>query len=369
MMQLRNMFLLLLVSLLSNIINANPKKALIFGITGQDGTYLTEFLLKKGYQVYGVRRRTSLTNTSRIDYMLQKSEYTDKLSISYGDLSDTSNIMALLQDTNPDEIYNLAAQSHIRVSFDLPEYTIDIDALGVLRILEAIRKTGKAKTIKFYQASTSEIFGKTPNIPQNELTFFHPRSPYAIAKLCAYWITVNYRESYNIFACNGILFNHESPIRGETFVTRKISLAIAKISLGLEDVLYLGNLDAKRDWGYAKDYIEAMWLMLQKEHPDDYVIATGETHTVREFIELAFKEINISIVWQGSGVDEIGYNAQTGAVLVKIDPQFFRPSEVDCTLGDITKASKDLNWRPKTSFQELVRIMVHEDIRILQESL
>ncbi len=365
----KSIIISLLFLVLPNSNCANSKKALIFGVTGQDGTYLSEFLLERGYEVHGVIRRSSLSNTCRIDYLLESHNYRDKFFLHYGDLMDTGNIITLVKEIDPDEIYNLAAQSHVRVSFEVPEETANVDALGVLRILDAIRKTDKIKKIKFYQASSSEMFGDVREIPQKELTPFYPRSPYAVAKLFGYWITVNYREAYGIFACNGILFNHESPIRGENFVTRKISLAVAKIHMAQQDVLYLGNLDAKRDWGYAKDYVEAMWLMLQQDHPDDYVIATGETHTVREFVELAFKEIGITIGWKGTGIDEVGFDKSTGVTLVKIDPQYFRPSEVNFLLGDSTKAKRTFKWQPSTSFEDLVKNMVHEDIRVLKNQL
>lgn len=358
---------LILLLFLPIFIVAQPKIALIFGVTGQDGTYLAEFLLKKGYEVHGVIRRSSLSNTKRIDYLSKMQLYRNKFFLHYGDLTDSSNIISLIQKIDPDEVYNLAAQSHVQVSFDTPEHTADVDAFGVLRILESIRKTEKNKKIRFYQASSSEMFGKVLETPQKETTPFHPRSPYAVAKVYGYWITVNYREAYDMFACNGILFNHESPIRGETFVTRKISLAVAKIHLGLQEILALGNLDAQRDWGHAKDYVEAMWLILQQDNPDDYVIATGQTHTVREFVELAFKEIGITLAWQGTGVEEIGYDTQTGKTLVRIDPEYFRPAEVDFLLGDATKAYKNFGWKPSMSFPELVKNMVQEDIKKLSK--
>lgn len=344
-----------------------PKKALIFGVTGQDGTYLSEFLLERGYEVHGVHRNSSLSNTVRVDYLLENLKYKDSFFLHYGDLTDAGNIVTLVEQIDPDEIYNLASQSQVRISFDMPEYTADVGGLGVLRILDAIKKTGRTKKIKFYQASTSEMFGKAQEIPQTESTPFYPRSPYGIAKLFGYWTAVNYRESYGIFACNGILFNHESPLRGETFVTRKISLAVAKKYLGMNDaVLFLGNLDARRDWGYAKDYVEAIWLIMQQDRPDDYVIATGQSHTVREFVELAFKEINITISWKGTGVDEIGFDKATGKVLVKIDPYYFRPAECDVLIGNAKKMYEALKWKPVTTFSELVTIMVQEDIKMLR---
>lgn len=345
---------------------AYQKKALIFGVTGQDGTYLSEFLLKRGYEVHGVHRNSSFSNTSRVDHFLESPEYKDKFILHYGDLTYASSLVALIRDVEPDEVYNLAAQSQVRLSFDMPEYTADVGALGVLRILEAIRRAEKTKKIKFYQASTSEMFGKAREIPQRESTPFYPRSPYGVAKLYGYWITINYRESYDMFACNGILFNHESPLRGETFVTRKISLAVAKKYLGSNEVLSLGNLDVRRDWGYAKDYVEAIWLILQQEKPDDYVIATGQAHTVREFVELAFEEIGITIGWKGTGVDEVGFDRTTGDVLVKIDSHYFRPAECDVLVGDTQKTYKTFQWQPSTSFPELVKIMVQEDIKMLQ---
>lgn len=338
------------------------KKALILGVTGQDGTYLAELLLEKEYEVHGVKRRSSSFNTQRIDH-LYHDQHTGgpKLILHYGDLADSACIAKLINELQPDEVYNLGAQSHVRVSFDIPEYTADIDALGALRILEAIKNC--PKKIKYYQASSSEMFGKVQEIPQSETTPFYPRSPYGCAKLFAYWITVNYREAYDIFAVNGILFNHESPIRGETFVTRKITRAVAHINRDEQEILYLGNLDAKRDWGYAKDYVEAMWLMMQQEKPDDYVIATGETHSVREFVELAFKEIGIEIEWQGTGLDEKGIDKKTGKIMVAIDPVYFRPTEVDLLIGDARKAKTMLNWSPKTDFKALVHLMVENDLK------
>lgn len=344
--------------------NIFSKSALIFGITGQDGAYLTELLLEKGYTVHGVIRRSSSFNTGRIDHLYHDAHEKDtQLFLHYGDLTDSSNINMLIHKIMPDEIYNLGAQSHVRVSFDVPEYTADTVALGALRILESIQSVQTTKKIKYYQASSSEMYGKVQAIPQSESTPFYPRSPYGVAKLFAYWITVNYRESYNIFACNGILFNHESPIRGETFVTRKITRAVASILNNQQEVLYLGNLDAKRDWGYAKDYVEAMWLMLQQDNPDDYVVATNETHSVREFVELAFAEVGFKIGWRGTGVDEVGYDEHTGRELIKIDSKYFRPAEVDLLIGDPAYAQAKLSWSPKTSFKELVKIMVQADLK------
>lgn len=335
------------------------KKALIYGVTGQDGHYLVEFLLEKGYEVHGVCRRSSSSNTSRIDEFLRNNS--DRFFIHLGDLSDGGNIFKLVQQIQPDEIYNLAAQSMVKDSFAIPEYTAEVNALGTLRILESIKSLGLSKKTKFYQASTSELYGLVKETPQNEETYFYPRSPYAISKLFAYWTTVNYRESYGIYACNGILFNHESPMRGETFVTRKITQAAARIKLGTQDVLYLGNLDAKRDWGYAKDYVAAMWQILQQDTPTDYVVATGETHSVREFTEHSFRELGMEIEWRGKGVDEVGFDKNTGQVLVKIDPEYFRPSEVDALLGNAKKAKSVFQWEPKTKFQDLVGIMVRAD--------
>ena len=338
--------------------------ALITGITGQDGAYLAEFLLKKGYVVHGIKRRSSLINTDRVDHLYRDPHHPNvKFHLHHGDMTDATNLIRIIQETQPDEIYNLAAQSHVQVSFETPEYTANSDALGTLRLLEALRILGLTKKTKFYQASTSELYGKVQEIPQRETTPFYPRSPYAAAKIYAYWVTVNYREAYGIFACNGILFNHESPIRGETFVTRKITRAIARMKLGMKDCLYLGNLDAKRDWGFAGDYVEAMWLMLQQETPEDFVIATGETHSVREFVELAFAHVGISIEWQGQGVEEQGIDAATRQVLVKIDPRYFRPTEVDFLLGDPTKAKEKLGWQSKITFPELVGMMVAVDLK------
>ena len=362
----RHVYALLCLSIINISFTANLKKALIFGITGQDGAYLAEFLLEKDYEVHGVKRRSSSFNTQRIDHLYNdRHNKNSKLILHYGDLADSANIAKLIHEIAPDEIYNLGAQSHVRVSFDIPEYTANIDALGTLRIVEAILNFNPK--IRFYQASSSEMFGKVMEIPQTEKTPFYPRSPYGVSKLFAYWITVNYRESYGIFACNGILFNHESPIRGETFVTRKITRAVANIHYGLQDKLYLGNLDAKRDWGYAKDYVEAMWLMLQQNSPDDYVIATGETHSVREFCELAFKEIGIEIEWQGNGVEEQGINKKTREIIIAIDPIYFRPAEVDLLIGDASYAKKMLLWHPKTDFRSLVKLMVESDLQALKK--
>lgn len=345
------------------------KKALITGITGQDGSYLAEFLLEKGYEVHGMIRRSSLINTHRIDH-LYKDPHTKNLNffLHYGDLTDSTNIIRLIQQIQPDEIYNLAAMSHVKVSFDTPEYTGNADGLGTLRFLEAIRLLGMEKKTKFYQASTSELFGKVVETPQKETTPFYPRSPYGVAKIYGYWITVNYREAYSIYASNGILFNHESPRRGETFVTRKITMAVANIKAGLQEKLYLGNIDSKRDWGFAKDYIEGMWMILQHEKADDFVLATGETHSVKEFVELAFKEVDIDIVWKGYGVDEKGYDKNTNKCLVEIDPRYFRPTEVDLLLGDPTKAKNTIGWKPKTTFKELVSMMVKSDYELVQKN-
>lgn len=344
------------------------KTALITGITGQDGAYLAEFLLDKGYEVHGIKRRSSLFNTGRIDHLYRDPhEENVKLHLHYGDLTDSTNLIRIIQEVQPDEIYNLAAQSHVKVSFETPEYTANSDALGTLRLLEAIRILGLEKKTRFYQASTSELYGKVAEIPQTEKTPFNPRSPYAAAKLYAYWITVNYREAYGMFASNGILFNHESPVRGETFVTRKITRAAARIKLGLQKKVFLGNLDAKRDWGHARDYVEAMWRILQHDEPDDFVIATGETHSVRQLAELAFKEAGFNIRWEGTGVDEKGIDAETGQTLVEVDPRYFRPTEVDLLLGDATKAKEKLGWEPRTSFKQLVREMVQEDLRLFKK--
>jgi len=333
------------------------KKALITGITGQDGSYMAEFLLKKGYEVHGIIRRASTFNTGRINHIFQDPHQIEKkLILHYGDLSDSSNISRIIEKVKPGEIYNIGAQSHVRVSFDIPEYTSNITGLGTLRILDAIKESG-IKT-KFYQASSSEMFGKAKETPQKETTPFHPRSPYGCAKVYAFWITKNYRESYKLFACNGILFNHESPRRGETFVTRKITRGLSRIKLGIEKKLYLGNLDAKRDWGYAKDYIEGMWLMLQQDEPDDYVLATGESHTVREFIEESCQLLGFDLAWQGSGLEEKGIDRKTNKVIIEIDPTYFRPSEVDLLIGDATKAKQTLGWQAKVKFKELAGLTV-----------
>lgn len=338
------------------------KTALITGITGQDGSYLSEFLLNKGYEVHGIIRRSSSYNTKRIDYLIH-SKYQDKLILHYGDMTDSNNITSLIKEIKPDEIYNLAAQSHVQVSFNTPEYTANTDALGTLRILDSVKILGLEEKTKIYQASTSELFGKVQEVPQKETTPFYPRSPYGVAKLYAYWIVKNYREAYNIFASNGILFNHESPRRGETFVTRKITLSVSNIKQGHQKKLYLGNLDAKRDWGHAKDYIECMWLILQAKKPDDYVIATGEMHTVREFCQIAFQKVGINIKWEGKGLEEKGIDMKTGNTLIEVDPKFFRPSEVEQLCGDPSKAKRELNWNPqKTSFEELIEEMVKEDL-------
>lgn len=351
------------------------KKALITGITGQDGAYLAEFLLDKGYEVHGIKRRSSLFNTDRIDHLYQDPhEKNRRLFLHYGDMTDSSSLVRVIQMVKPDEIYNLAAQSHVAVSFEEPEYTANSDGLGTLRILEAIRILGLENHTRFYQASTSELFGKVQEIPQKETTPFYPRSPYAAAKLYAYWITVNYREAYGMYACNGILFNHESPLRGETFVTRKITRALARIKLGLQDCLFLGNMDAKRDWGHAKDYIEMQWLMLQQDQADDFVIATGQQYSVREFVDIAAAEIGIKLNWEGSGLKEIGVIASVsddtaphlkpGTVIVKVDERYFRPTEVETLLGDATKAKAKLGWEPKISFNELVSEMMREDFKL-----
>jgi GDPmannose 4,6-dehydratase len=344
------------------------KKAFITGITGQDGSYLAELLLEKGYEVHGMIRRSSSFNTERIDHVYRDPHEPDtRLFLHYGDLNDASSINRLLRELHPDEIYNLGAQSHVRVSFDVPEYTAEIDALGAVRILEAIHEAGMQT--RFYQASSSELFGKVLETPQRETTPFYPRSPYACAKAYAYYITMNYRESYNIFACNGLLFNHESPRRGETFVTRKITRAAARIKLGLQERLYLGNLDAKRDWGFAGDYVEAMWRMLQADHPDDYVVATGETHSVREFAEAVFARHGMELVWEGEGEKERGIDRASGKVLIEIDPRYFRPAEVDLLLGDASKAKRELGWEPKTTFNQLVEMMTDSDLKLAQREV
>ena len=338
------------------------KKALVTGITGQDGAYLAEFLLAKGYEVHGIKRRTSLFNTDRIDHLYQDPHEQDRRFIlHHGDLTDSSSLIRIIQQVQPEEIYNLAAQSHVAVSFEEPEYTANSDALGALRILEAMRILGLANKTRFYQASTSELYGLVQEVPQSETTPFYPRSPYAVAKLYAYWITVNYREAYGMYACNGILFNHESPVRGETFVTRKITRALARIKLGLQDCLYLGNMDARRDWGHARDYVEMQWLMLQQDEPEDFVIATGVQYSVRDFVDAAAKELGIEISWSGEGVEETG--SSKGRVIVRVDPRYFRPTEVETLLGDASKAKTKLGWEPRTTFEELVSEMVREDLK------
>jgi GDPmannose 4,6-dehydratase len=344
------------------------KKALITGITGQDGSYLAEFLLQKGYEVHGIKRRASLFNTDRIDHLYQDPHTENRRFIlHHGDLTDSTSLIRLIQEIQPDEIYNLAAQSHVAVSFEEPEYTANADGLGALRLLEAIRILKLNHKTRFYQASTSELFGKVQSTPQNELTPFYPRSPYAVAKLYAHWITINYREAYDIYACNGILFNHESPVRGETFVTRKITRALARIKLGLQDCLYLGNLDALRDWGHAKDYVEMQWLMLQQASPEDFVIATGIQHSVRDFVDAAANVLGITIKWEGKGASERGLDAKTGVCLVAVDPRYYRPTEVETLLGDASKAQQKLNWCPKISFIDLVKEMVEEDLKLAQK--
>jgi GDPmannose 4,6-dehydratase len=341
----------------------NKKIALITGVTGQDGAYLAEFLLKKGYEVHGIKRRASSFNTNRVDHLYQDPHESERnFILHYGDLTDATNLIRIMQDVQPDEVYNLAAQSHVAVSFETPEYTANADALGTLRLLEAIRILGLEPKTRLYQASTSEMFGKVQEIPQKETTPFYPRSPYGAAKVYAYWIVVNYREAYGIYACNGILFNHESAIRGETFVTRKITRAVARIKLGFQDKLYLGNLDSKRDWGHARDYVEAQWLMLQQPEPDDYVIATGVQYSIRDFVNMAFAEIDVNLEWIGQGVNEKGIDAQTGIIRVEVDPRYFRPTEVDTLLGDSSKAKRKLGWIPKTTLKEMVKEMVKEDL-------
>ncbi len=340
------------------------KVALITGITGQDGAYLAELLLKKGYEVHGIKRRASLFNTQRIDHLYRDPhDIGRKLVLHYGDLSDSTNLIRIMQEVRPDEVYNLAAQSHVKVSFESPEYTADVDALGTLRLLEAIRILGLEKHTRFYQASTSELFGKVAEIPQTEKTPFYPRSPYAVAKLYAYWITVNYREAYGLYACNGILFNHESPLRGETFVTRKITRAMARIKLGLQDCLYLGNLSALRDWGHAKDYVEMQWLMLQQDAPEDFVIATGRQYSVRDFVKMAAKELSIELRFEGEGENEQGIDVASGKCLVAVDPRYFRPTEVETLLGDPSKARERLGWQPRIGIEQMVSEMVRSDLR------
>ncbi|PXV62299.1 GDPmannose 4,6-dehydratase [Halanaerobium congolense] len=342
------------------------KKALITGITGQDGSYLAELLLEKGYEVHGIIRRASTFNTQRIDHIYQDPhEENVRLKLHYGDMTDSSNLSRLVEKINPDEIYNLAAQSHVGTSFEIPEYTTDVDAMGTLRLLDAI-KEGEVEC-KFYQASTSELYGKVQEVPQTEETPFYPRSPYAAAKLYAYWIVKNYREAYDLFAVNGILFNHESPRRGKRFVTRKITRAVARITKGKQNKIYLGNMNAKRDWGYAKDYVKMMWMMLQHDIPEDFVIATGETHTVREFVEAAFSHVDVDIEWQGEGVDEKGIDKDTGKVLIEVDPKYFRPTEVDLLIGDPTKAKEELGWEPEVKFKELVQLMVQSDLEAIEK--
>jgi GDPmannose 4,6-dehydratase len=344
------------------------KRALITGITGQDGAYLAELLLAKGYEVHGLKRRSSSFNTARIDRLYQDPhEQNVRLKLHYGDMTDSTNLIRLVQECQPDEIYNLAAQSHVAVSFETPEYTANADAIGTLRLLEAVKLLGMSKKTRFYQASTSELYGLVQEVPQNEKTPFYPRSPYAAAKIYGYWITVNYREAYGMHASNGILFNHESPLRGETFVTRKITRAAAAISLGLQKQLYLGNLDAKRDWGHARDYVEGMWRIVQHEKGDDFVLATGETRTVREFVDIAFSEVGIALTWSGSGVDEKGINAATGEIVVAVDPRYFRPTEVELLLGDASKARDQLGWAPTTSFAQMVTEMVKSDLLLVEE--
>jgi GDPmannose 4,6-dehydratase len=344
------------------------KKALITGITGQDGSYLLEFLLEKGYEVHGIIRRASCFNTWRVDHLYKNFHEDTNFFLHYGDLTDSTNIIKLIQQIQPDEIYNLAAQSHVKVSFETAEYTANADGIGVLRILEAIKLLGLEKKVRMYQASTSEMFGLVQETPQKETTPFYPRSPYGAAKVYAYWIVKNYREAYDIFACNGILFNHESPRRGQTFVTRKITMGLCNIKAGNQEKLYLGNMDAKRDWGYAKEYVESMWLMLQQDKPDDYVIATGETHTVREFVEEACRLLDMEIEWKGKGVNEKGIEKKTGRVIIEIDPQYFRPTEVDLLLGDASKAKKVLGWKAKTKFCDLVKLMVEADMDIIENN-
>lgn len=343
------------------------KRALITGVTGQDGAYLAEFLLSKNYEVHGIKRRTSLFNTDRIDHLFKDPHLPDqKLILHHGDMTDSSSLMRIIQQVQPDEIYNLAAQSHVAVSFEEPEYTANSDALGALRILEAIRILGLTKKSKFYQASTSELYGLVQEVPQKETTPFYPRSPYAVAKLYAYWITVNYRESYGIYACNGILFNHESPLRGETFVTRKITRALARIQLGMQECLYLGNMDSRRDWGHAKDYVVMQWMMLQQEKPEDFVIASNQQKSVRDFVNVAARELGMQITWKGSGVDEKGYD-QNGRCIVAVDPRYFRPAEVETLLGDASKAKQKLGWSPKITFEELVKEMVQADLIVAKQ--
>lgn len=345
----------------------SKKVALITGVTGQDGAYLSELLLKKGYEVHGIKRRSSLFNTDRVDHLYQDQHEKDvNFFLHFGDLTDATNIIRIIQEVQPDEIYNLAAMSHVQVSFETPEYTANVDALGTLRILEAVRILGLEKKTKIYQASTSELYGKVQEIPQTEETPFYPRSPYGVAKLYAFWITRNYREAYNLFACNGILFNHESPLRGETFVTRKITRAVARIKLGLQDKVYMGNIDAKRDWGHARDYVEGMWRILQQDQPEDFVLATGETYPVRYFIEKAFAEVGIEIEWKGKGEEEKGLNKTNGDVLVEVDPRYYRPTEVDLLVGDPTKAKEKLGWKHTYTLDELISEMVQTDLELFK---
>jgi GDPmannose 4,6-dehydratase len=344
------------------------KVALVTGVTGQDGAYLAELLLEKGYLVHGIKRRSSSFNTGRIEHLYEDPHVDHpRFVLHYGDMTDSTNLIRIVQDTQPDEIYNLAAQSHVQVSFETPEYTANADATGALRLLEAIRLLRLEKKTRFYQASTSELYGKVQAVPQDETTPFYPRSPYAVAKLYAYWIVVNYREAYGMHASNGILFNHESPLRGETFVTRKITRAVAAIHLGLQKTLYLGNLDAKRDWGHAREYVKGMWLMLQQDVPDDYVLATGQTNSVRQFVEWSFHEVGVTIEWRGKGIDEKGYDAATGALLVAVDPRYFRPTEVDLLIGNPAKAKARLGWTPQADVRDLVKEMVREDIRVMRQ--
>ncbi len=353
------------------------KRALITGITGQDGSYLAEFLLEKDYEVHGIKRRSSSFNTERIDHLYEDPHIDNqKFILHYGDLTDSSNLIRIIEEIKPDEIYNLGAQSHVAVSFESPEYTANCDAIGTLRILEAIRMLNLNKKTKFYQASTSELYGKVQEIPQNEMTPFYPRSPYAVAKLYAYWTTINYREAYGIFACNGILFNHESPRRGETFVTRKITRGLARIELGLDKYLYLGNIDAKRDWGHAKDYVEMQWLMMQQEKPEDFVISTGITETVRKFIEISASKLNWNkssnepaIIWEGEGTNELGRRSDNNQIVIKVDKKYFRPTEVDLLIGDSSKALKKLNWKPKITLDQLIEEMIKEDLKKAKESM
>jgi len=342
------------------------RKALITGVTGQDGSYLAELLLNKGYEVHGIKRRSSLLNTERVDHLYEDPHVPDRrFFLHYGDMTDANNLVRVIQTVQPDEVYNLAAQSHVAVSFEQPEYTANTDALGTLRLLDAIRVLGMERKVRFYQASSSELYGLVRQTPQNESTPFYPRSPYGVAKLYAYWITVNYREAYGMYACNGILFNHESPVRGETFASRKITRALARIKMGLQDRLYLGNLEAKRDWGHARDYVEMQWLMLQQEQPEDFVIATGEHHTIRDFVELAAAELGISLYWRGAGIDEKGFN-RDGDCIVALDPRYLRPAEVDTLLGDATKARVKLGWNPRVTFRELVREMAAADLALAE---